>query len=536
MQFSPQMMQQASQMFANMNDDQIRQYCQMAGMGQVDPSFIRNQAKNMGNYNQAQQPQQPQQPQQQKPVAQTKTEPHPEIAKLKDAGNKAFEQGKYDEAASKYLEAIIDIEELKQRNKFLEKDPEFKDLEIKCRLNYCSAKAKQQEFDNVLEQSQIILKIDQNNARAIFRKGQALFEKQNYEEAYPTLQLAQKQLPNDPVVKEYIIKLDKIIEQKQQKNVKTEQEIKQQAEQLKEPVKQESQKQESQKQDTQKQDTQKPKKNLSSVDVNSEEFQAAKKQRKQSDDDVEIIEEKPKPQETKQQPPQQQFQNPPLQFANPPQQFANPPNDEVLQKQFEQMKNMSPEQMQQMTNMLKSMDKGVLKQMMKAQGGMDLDDKQIEMMQNMMTPEMLESVKKMDPNQLRRTQSQPQAYRENQFVQQPQAQQTQQTQQTQQQPQANTGQVPTMDGLLQNPEMINMMIEQIKSNPQLLKSMAPMFGDNAMGKYITNSSDEQLKSMVSKLAIFLKFVLISYRAYVQVKNQWKFILGFLVAYILLKLF
>ena len=74
--------------------------------------------------------------------------------------------------------------------------------------------------------------------------------------------------------------------------------------------------------------------------------------------------------------------------------------------------------------------------------------------------------------------------------------------------------------------------------------MAPMFGDNAMGKYITNSryrilkliSDEQLKSMVSKLAIFLKFVLISYRAYIQVKNQWKFILGFLVAYILLKLF
>lgn len=42
--------------------------------------------------------------------------------------------------------------------------------------------------------------------------------------------------------------------------------------------------------------------------------------------------------------------------------------------------------------------------------------------------------------------------------------------------------------------------------------------------------------MVSKLAIFLKFVLVSYRAYVQVKNQWKFILGFLVAYILLKLF
>lgn len=36
-------------MFANMSDDQIRQYSQMAGMGNIDPSMLRNSASMMKN-------------------------------------------------------------------------------------------------------------------------------------------------------------------------------------------------------------------------------------------------------------------------------------------------------------------------------------------------------------------------------------------------------------------------------------------------------------------------------------------------------
>jgi hypothetical protein len=42
--------------------------------------------------------------------------------------------------------------------------------------------------------------------------------------------------------------------------------------------------------------------------------------------------------------------------------------------------------------MLKGMDKGFLKQMLKQQTGTEMSDAQIEMMQNMMTPEMLRSM------------------------------------------------------------------------------------------------------------------------------------------------
>ena len=36
-------------MYEKMSDDQLRQYAQMAGMGNMDPSFLRNQMRMMKN-------------------------------------------------------------------------------------------------------------------------------------------------------------------------------------------------------------------------------------------------------------------------------------------------------------------------------------------------------------------------------------------------------------------------------------------------------------------------------------------------------
>ncbi len=50
--------------------------------------------------------------------------------------------------------------------------------------------------------------------------------------------------------------------------------------------------------------------------------------------------------------------------------------------------------------MMKNMDKNFMKNMYKQQMNMDLTDQQIEMMQNMMTPEMIESMKGMNMEQM----------------------------------------------------------------------------------------------------------------------------------------
>jgi hypothetical protein len=36
-------------MFENMSDDQIKSYAQMTGLGNIDPSFLRNSANMMKN-------------------------------------------------------------------------------------------------------------------------------------------------------------------------------------------------------------------------------------------------------------------------------------------------------------------------------------------------------------------------------------------------------------------------------------------------------------------------------------------------------
>lgn len=46
-----------------------------------------------------------------------------------------------------------------------------------------------------------------------------------------------------------------------------------------------------------------------------------------------------------------------------------------------------------------------------------------------------------------------------------------------------------MSGLLQNPDMIKMALEQMKNNPEMLKSMTGMMGPNhPLAGYIERSS------------------------------------------------
>jgi len=100
------------------------------------------------------------------------------ISKLKSEGNDYFNTSKYEEAGSKYLYAIVDIESLRLKlnnshtsnQKFLKV---LNDLEISCRNNYCAAKVKLEEFDLLIKHAERVLELDQPNGKAHFNLAQA---------------------------------------------------------------------------------------------------------------------------------------------------------------------------------------------------------------------------------------------------------------------------------------------------------------------------------------------------------------------------
>lgn len=64
------------------------------------------------------------------------------MKELKETGNKLFRKQRYDKACEVYLEALLEIEEMIEGNAILRKNEELKQLEISCRLNYSTCKAK----------------------------------------------------------------------------------------------------------------------------------------------------------------------------------------------------------------------------------------------------------------------------------------------------------------------------------------------------------------------------------------------------------
>lgn len=76
-----------------------------------------------------------------------------------------------DKAASLYLEAIINAEEARMQSLSTAQEKELNELETSCRNNYCTLKAKQNDFHTVIIHSQAVLKIDPNNTKAKFRQG-----------------------------------------------------------------------------------------------------------------------------------------------------------------------------------------------------------------------------------------------------------------------------------------------------------------------------------------------------------------------------
>ncbi len=175
-------MRMAMDMMKNMKPDDMQKMMQTV---QQNPHLYQQAMNMMQGQGPAMPNMPPTQPAFGGPAPSTSTSQSPEefpelklISKLKTEGNDFFNSSKYEEAGSKYLYAIVDIESLRLRlTNSHTSNPKFlktlNDLEISCRNNYCTAKVKLEEFDLLVKHAERVLELDAANGKAHYNLAQA---------------------------------------------------------------------------------------------------------------------------------------------------------------------------------------------------------------------------------------------------------------------------------------------------------------------------------------------------------------------------
>lgn len=159
-------------------------------------------------------------------------------------------------------------------------------------------------------------------------------------------------------------------------------------------------------------------------------------------------------------------------------------------KSVEQIKNMSPEQMQMMSEYFKNMDNSFLKEMMKQQTGVEMSESDLQSVKSMMNPDMLKMMSGMDLDNLPMQNPRGDGANNPSSV----------PMNLQQTPPSMGSMTQNIGNLMQNKDLINNMMENMKKNPEMLKSMGKMFGqDSKIGDLIEKSSPEDLQKMMNMM-------------------------------------
>jgi len=201
--------------------------------------------------------------------------------------------------------------------------------------------------------------------------------------------------------------------------------------------------------------------------------------------------------------------------------FGNDPNKiNQAKKSAEQLKNMSPDQMNMMTNYFKQMDNNFLRQMMKQQSGVDMSDVELENVKNMMTPDMLKMMSgmnfdNMNMNNMNMNMDVPVNHNN-------QNESGSNVQTSMPAPAMN----PNMNigNLMQNTDMINGLMENMKKNPEMLKSMGKMLGENhPLSGLLNKSSPEDLQKMMNVMQVIVGFLGKIMKVIGWMRTNWKLV-------------
>ncbi|XP_002734227.1 peptidyl-prolyl cis-trans isomerase D-like [Saccoglossus kowalevskii] len=139
---------------------------------------------------------------------------------IKQIGNKLFKEQSYEKAKDKYLKAIRYMEYLEDgKPTDLTAEQEEKVLGVVLPMynnaSFCCLKLNQHE--QALENAEKALDVDPKSAKAYFRKAQALTAMNRHEDAMPQLLEAQKLQPSDKGIRNELMKVKNILEERKKK-------------------------------------------------------------------------------------------------------------------------------------------------------------------------------------------------------------------------------------------------------------------------------------------------------------------------------
>eukprot|EP01016_Furgasonia_blochmanni_P005760 TRINITY_DN12267_c0_g2_i2.p1 TRINITY_DN12267_c0_g2~~TRINITY_DN12267_c0_g2_i2.p1 ORF type:complete len:643 (-),score=139.41 TRINITY_DN12267_c0_g2_i2:945-2873(-) len=586
---NPQTMKMASDMISKMSDEDLKRFASMSGMGNVSPDLLRNSAGMMSNMsdndfermkNMAPPPggipnpatyassstpttssSAPRTPTASTSESATANIVFPKIENLKTKGNDQFKKGDYEKASSMYFEAIMECEEERTKNN-KNKKADLDKLEVACRLNYANAKAKLNDFEIVMLQAKEVLKLEENG-KAYFRLGQAMYKMGKPEAGLINLEKAVQILKEDNTVKELYnevkAKVDEVNKKKKEEEMRKAEMEKKAAPPSEEP-KREAPGEEFNDVETTTTTTtttreagEKPKKMKKKTNEAEPDFVPPPKV-EQTAREPEISSSKPSQpissnntnytyknedviiQEDAPARPAPQTQTQPTSSAPSNAPFRVP--EDQFSRSKEELKKMSPDQLRMMCDTLKSMDNAFLKNMLKAQSGVEMSDDQVNMFKTMVTPEMLQMMGTQDFSNLGQfrgsspfgapapaAQSNP-----------PPSQSTSDSTTTQASSiSPNTDDstagapppgmmppdaTPNFASLMQNSEFLNNLLDNLKKNPETLRGMVSMMGENhPVAKLVQKSTTQQLSRYITLVQWLLKFVKGGYRVVSYVREN-----------------
>jgi tetratricopeptide (TPR) repeat protein/uncharacterized protein (DUF2384 family) len=186
----PAQMQQAMRMFENLTPEQKRSVKEAASTANPD-AFVRH-ASSMQSQLSAQQKYQ-----------------YDASTRLKGEGNKLHGQGKYKEASERYQTAVNNLE--------THTSPQSTSLRTSCYANLASCYLQLELWNDCILACNAVLKEDENNRKALYRRGQALAGLNRVEEAVNDLQRALTLSPDSE--KQVIEEKLRQVEEKRKQNI-----------------------------------------------------------------------------------------------------------------------------------------------------------------------------------------------------------------------------------------------------------------------------------------------------------------------------
>lgn len=120
-------------------------------------------------------------------------------SEVRQIGNSLYKEKNFDKASRKYSKALRYVEHLKDEAELEENEEQEidKNQTLSLYLNLAACKLQLKKFEECVEDCDRALEIDEQNCKALFRKGQALVNMKDWEKATECLQKAVSHEPND---------------------------------------------------------------------------------------------------------------------------------------------------------------------------------------------------------------------------------------------------------------------------------------------------------------------------------------------------